>query len=92
MGVQCGTLYMLLGSTITDGCSSSIVPEGENAKDRELDVTGENIILWHQRLGHIGEKGLRELQDKGMVEGMSNLHIVFLMIFVNIIYMARRIE
>jgi hypothetical protein len=27
---------------------------------------------WHQRLRHIGEKGLRTLQGKGMVEGMFN--------------------
>jgi hypothetical protein len=26
-GVQIGTLYKLLGSTISDGCNSSIVPE-----------------------------------------------------------------
>ena len=29
-------------------------------------------MLWHQRLGHIGEKGLQSLQGKGMVAGMSN--------------------
>jgi hypothetical protein len=26
-GVRCGTLYKLLGSTYTNGCNSSIVPE-----------------------------------------------------------------
>jgi hypothetical protein len=34
-------------------------------------------MLWHQRLGHIGEKGLRTLHDKGMVEGMSNCTLDF---------------
>jgi hypothetical protein len=29
-------------------------------------------MLWHQRLGHIEEMGLRLLHCKGMVEGMSN--------------------
>ena len=29
-------------------------------------------MLWHQSLGHIGEKGLRILHGKGMVEVMSN--------------------
>jgi hypothetical protein len=33
--------------------------------------------LWHQRLGHIGEKGLRTLHGKGMVEGMSNCTLDF---------------
>jgi hypothetical protein len=34
-------------------------------------------MLWHQRLGHIGEKGLQLLHDKGMVEGMSNFSLDF---------------
>jgi hypothetical protein len=34
-------------------------------------------MLWHQTLGHIGEKGLRLLHDKGMLEGMSNLSLEF---------------
>ena len=29
-------------------------------------------MLWHQILGHIREKGLRALQGKDMVEGMTN--------------------
>jgi hypothetical protein len=34
-------------------------------------------MLWHQRLGHIGEKGLRTLHGKGMVGGMSNCTLDF---------------
>jgi hypothetical protein len=34
-------------------------------------------MMWHQRLGHIREKGLRLLHDKGMVEGMSNYPLDF---------------
>eukprot|EP00253_Pinus_taeda_P008542 PITA_08542 len=34
-------------------------------------------MLWHERLGHIGEKGLRILHGKGMVEGMSNSSLDF---------------
>jgi hypothetical protein len=34
-------------------------------------------MLWHQRLGHIGEKRFRLLQGKGMVEGMSNCSLDF---------------
>jgi hypothetical protein len=33
--------------------------------------------LWHQRWGHIGEKGLRILYGKGMVESMSNFSLDF---------------
>ena len=34
-------------------------------------------MLWHQRLGHIEEKGLRILHGNGMVEVMSNFSLDF---------------
>jgi hypothetical protein len=57
-GVWIGTLYKLLGSTISDGCNSSIVPEIGAEEGKTPTVSGEKTMLWHQRLGHIGEKGL----------------------------------
>jgi len=42
-----------------------------------LVFSREKTMLWHQRLGHIGEKGLRILHGKGMVEGMSNISLDF---------------
>jgi len=73
-GVHIGTLYKLQGSTVFDGCNSSIVPK---SGAENLVVSGEKTMLWHQRLGHIGEKGLRILHGKGMVEGMSNSSLHF---------------
>jgi hypothetical protein len=71
-GVRCGTLYKLLGSTYTNGCNSSVVPEQRNKEDKTNIVPEKKTMLWHQRLGHIGEKGLRTLHGKVMIEGMSN--------------------
>ena len=68
-GVWIETLYKLQGNTIIDGCNSSVVPE---SGAESLAVSGENTMLWHQRLGHIGEKGLQILHGNGMVEGISN--------------------
>jgi hypothetical protein len=34
-------------------------------------------MRWHQRLGHIREKGLRLLHSKGMVEGMCKFSLDF---------------
>ena len=34
-------------------------------------------MLWHQRSGHIGEKGPQSLQGKGMVKAMSNCNSNF---------------
>eukprot|EP00253_Pinus_taeda_P031268 PITA_31268 len=73
-GVRIGTLYKLQGSTVVDGCNSSMVPEN-GAKN--LVVSGDKTTLWCQRFGHIGEKGLQILHGKGMVEGMSNSSLDF---------------
>ena len=73
-GVWIGTLYKLQGSTIVGGCNSSVVLESgvEN-----LVVSQEKTMLWHQRLGNIGEKGLRILHGKGIIEGMRNISLEF---------------
>eukprot|EP00253_Pinus_taeda_P005617 PITA_05617 len=59
---------------LVDGCNSFVVPKS-GAKN--LVVSRENTMLWHQMLEHIGDKGLRILHGKGMVEGMSNSSLDF---------------
>jgi hypothetical protein len=76
-GFWFGTLYKLQGSTISDGCNSSIVPDIGVEEEVTPTVSGEKVMLWHMRLGHIGEKVLRLLHGKGMVEGMSNFSLDF---------------
>eukprot|EP00253_Pinus_taeda_P020668 PITA_20668 len=68
-GVRIGTLYKLQGITFIDVCNSSVVPE---SGAENLVVSGEKTMLWHQRLGYIGEKGLRILHSKGMVEALED--------------------
>jgi len=63
-----------LRSTVFEGCNSSVVPE---SGAENIVISGEKTTLWLQRLGHIGEKGLRILDGKGMVEGMSNSSVDF---------------
>jgi hypothetical protein len=53
-GVRFGTLYKLQGRTISDGCNSSIVPDIEVEEERTPIVSGEKVMMWHQRLEHIG--------------------------------------
>jgi hypothetical protein len=89
-GVRCGTLYKLLGSTYTSGCNSYVVHERRSKEDKIHTVLGNNIMLWHEILGHIGEKGIQTLHSKGMVEGMSNC--TWILISMNIAYMVNRIE
>ena len=51
-----------------------MVPEGGA---ESLAVFGEKTMLWHQRLGNIGEKVLQILHGNGMVEGMYNCSMDF---------------
>jgi transposase InsO family protein len=76
-GVRFGTLYKLQGNTISDGCNSFIVLDIRVKEERNPIVYGEKVMLWHQRLGHIREKGLRLLHDKGMVKGMFKCSLDF---------------
>jgi hypothetical protein len=76
-GVRFGTLYKLQGSTISDWCNSSIFLDIGVEEEIIPIVSGEKAMLWHQRLRHIGENGLRLLHGKGMVEGMSNFSLDF---------------
>ena len=76
-GVWYGTLYKLLGITIIDECNSFIFPEEGGKDDRTLIASGRKAMLWHQRLGHIEEKELRELKGKGIVEGMTDCTLFF---------------
>jgi hypothetical protein len=57
-GVRFGTLYKLQGSTISDGCNSFIVPNIGVEEQITPIVSREKVMLWHQRLRHIREKGL----------------------------------
>jgi hypothetical protein len=76
-GVQIGNLYKLQGITISDGCNSSIVLDIGEEEEKTPTVSREKVMLCHQRLGHIREKGIQLLQGKGMVEGMSNCSMDF---------------
>jgi hypothetical protein len=76
-GVPCGTLYKFLGRNYTNQCNSYVVLEQKNEGDKTNTVSEKKSMLWHQRLGDIGEKGLQTLHGKGMIEGMSNCTLDF---------------
>lgn len=40
-------------------------------KMEEANVTATNLRMWHERLGHIGKRAIRELAKKGLVKGVS---------------------
>ena len=81
-------MYNLLGRTIIDECNNTIVIESKDEESKVPNISQGETMLWHQKLRHIGEKGLQSLQGKGMVEGMSNCNLIS----VNILYMVSRIK
>jgi hypothetical protein len=70
-GVQIGTIYKLLENVDSTGCNNIIAPEVESTST-QIDQTLTELVqtdwkrhdkinptmLWHERMGHIGEKGL----------------------------------
>jgi hypothetical protein len=66
-GVWIGNMYNMKGITIIDGCNSSIFSKIGVEEEKTLTVSEKKAILWHQRPGHIREKGLRLLHGKCMV-------------------------
>jgi hypothetical protein len=81
-GVQIGTVYKMLGNVDSTRCNNIISSE-INLTLTQLDQTWAELLqtdsirhdkvdltmLWHERMGPIGEKGLRAMHNKGMVEG-----------------------
>jgi hypothetical protein len=74
-GAWIGALYKLQGSAISDGCNSSIAHDIGAEEEKTFAVSEEKVVSWNQRLRHIGEKGLRLLHSKGIVEAMSNFSL-----------------
>jgi Integrase core domain. len=60
-GKKTGTLYMT-----TDACGSIAVAE-----------SNEDPNLWHQRFGHMSEKGLKIMHSKGKLPGLKSVDIDF---------------
>ena len=46
------------------------VPKG--ALSTKSNLLAEKTMLWHQRLGHIGEKGLQTLKNKNLIDGLND--------------------
>ena len=58
MGVRHGNLYFLRGDTVEGGAMVSEVLDEKSMTQTQL---------WHMRLGHVGEKGLKALSKRGLL-------------------------
>ena len=77
VSLVCQLCTSYLEKTIIDGCNITIFHESKAKESKVPHIFEGDTMLWHQILGHIGEKGLQSLQGKGMVEGMSNCNSDF---------------
>jgi len=76
-GVHIGTLYKLEASTVSARYNNFVIGEDSSEIKRTPSSPIEKTMLWHQRMGHIGDKGLRVMKSKGMLEGISNCSLDF---------------
>jgi hypothetical protein len=72
-GVKIRTMYKLLGIADSTRCNNIVVSKVDSTwvesipTDFTLLHQVDLTMPWHHRMGHIGEKGLRSMQNKGMV-------------------------
>ena len=62
-GNKIGNLYKLLGDTVTSGATLSTLVEPND----------DNTVLWHMRLGHLGEHSMFELHKRNLLKGVKSL-------------------
>jgi len=80
----CTILYKLLGNVDSTGCNNIVVPEVNSTMNQlessRLNPTNStrkfnSTMLWHKRMGHIREKILLAMHNKGMVKGIPNCNL-----------------
>jgi hypothetical protein len=89
-GVQCGTLYKLLGSTYTNGCNSFVFLEQTNKEEKTNTIPEKKTMLWHQRMGNNEKRAFEHYTVKAWLKVC--LIALWILIFVNIAYMVNKIE
>ena len=57
-------IYKLLGTTIVGGVAT-------------VESESDNTVLWHMRLGHMGERGMMELHKRNLLKGIKTCKLDF---------------
>lgn len=72
--VQCNNISVK-SSKATRVEKENEAPLGANSLEVKLPT--EKTMLWHHRIHHIGEKGLKSLKNKNLVEGLIDCNLEF---------------
>ena len=59
-----GNIYKLLGTTIVGGVATA-------------ESKSDSTVLWHMRLGHMGERGMMELHKRNLLKGIKTCKLDF---------------
>ena len=66
-GRKVNQLYRLIGNIVVGG--AVVITSTKSSKD--------DTKLWHMRLGHIGERGMLELQKRNLLKGVKTCKLDF---------------
>ena len=80
--MKVGTLYLCIGHTVPstliisekNECSGIVVAVEQGEK---IVVVDSKTTLWHNKLGHMREKGMKLLHSKNFLPGMKCVNIDF---------------
>ena len=72
-GAKVGTLYLCTGNTYSTLVATNI----DNAVKATVNVARTNSVVWHHRLGHMSEKGMKILHSKKLLPGLKNIDLEF---------------
>ena len=59
-----GNIYKLLDTTIVGGVAT-------------IESESNSTVLWHMRLGHMGERGMMELHKRNLLKGIKTCKFDF---------------
>ena len=85
--MKVGTLYLYIGHIIP---STLIISEKNeclrivvaNEQGEQIVAVNFDIVLWHNKLGHVSEKGMKVLHAKKFLSGLNYVNIDLCEIFV----------
>ena len=64
-----GNIYELLGGTLVGGVATA-------------EFESDSTVLWHMRLGHMGEHGMMKLHKRNLLKGIKTCKLDFCKYYV----------
>ena len=72
-GAKVGTLYLCTRNTYSTLVATNI----DNAVKAIVNVARPDSVVWHHRLGHMSEKGIKILHSNNLLPGLNFFYLEF---------------